>query len=504
MIEQGTESQIPAQNQDRPSHIVARNTAIMLARQAANWIIALVLVLLIPRYLGDVGLGQLQFAQSFAALVSVGVGLGMGKMLTREIARSRADAQALLHTAFTVRVVASVIATGVVVVIVWLSGIRGESAAIVYVATAALLLRGVGRVGVSLLHGKEDMTKVAIADTIGRLTAAGIGIAVLVSGQGALAYAIALLIGTALDSVLVFIFANREMPIRLGFSKLQTKRLLTGAMPFAVTAGILTLYDQADTIMIRAFSGEAVLGWHSAAMRLVGSTEIIPAAIATALMPTLARTHVSDRLAATSLGTRAVAISAALLVPIAFVLGANSELIMDILPIPDVFENSSPVLTWLAVGIPVTAMLSIAGAVAAGSDRQKVFMIVMASGLIVNIALNAVMIPLFENESDNGGIGAAIATLISEVMILFIVFRVLSNEAFGRKGLMNIGFVAISAGVMLLAAWGGNEIGMHWSLWNLAALSVYTALIPLFRVVTVKDITMMLSVLKMRRRNRAA
>lgn len=476
----------------------------MIARQIANWLIALVLVLLIPRYLGDVGLGQLQFGQSFAALVSIGVGLGMGQMLTREIARNRDDAQALLNTAFTVRLVSVPIALVAVFIVVWASGIRGESAAVVYAATASMLLLSVGRIGVSVLRGKEDVSKIALADLVARVISAGLGVAVLLSGQGALEFVLTVLVGSAINGTLVFIFANREIPIRPRYSNYQAKRLFTGAMPFALTAGILTLYDQADTIMLRAISGEAVLGWHAAAMRLVGATEVVPAAIAAALMPTLARTHISDRMAAGTLGKRAVAISAALLVPVAFVLAANSDRIIDILPIPDVFDNSSPVLLWLAIGIPVTAMLSIAGAVAAGSDRQKIFLVVMTSGLLVNIALNAVLIPVFENSENNGGIGAAIATLASEVMILLIVFRVLATEAFGRTGLLNIGFVAVATGAMLLISWGGNEADIHWALWNAAALAGYTALILLLRVVTFGDIGVMIDVIRRRRGTTAA
>ncbi len=494
----------PTHPREPASTIVARNTAIMIARQIANWLIALVLVLLIPRYLGDVGLGQLQFGQSFAALVSIGVGLGMGQMLTREIARSKDDAQALLNTAFTVRLASIPLALVIVFVVVWASGIRGESAAIVYASTASMLLLSVGRIGVSVLRGKEDVSKIALADLIARVIAAGLGVAVLLTGQGALEFALTILVGSAINGVLVFIFANREMPIRPRYSNDQVRRLFTGAMPFALTAGILTLYDQADTIMIRVFSGEAVLGWHSAAMRLVGATEIIPAAIAGALMPTLARTHISDHVAASSLGKRTVAITAALLVPVAFVLGANSERIIDLLPIPDVFDNSSPVLTWLAVGIPVTAMLSIAGAVSAGSDRQKIFMVVMASGLLANIALNAILIPLYENSENNGGIGAAIATLISEVMILFIVFRVLSTEAFGRTGLLNIGYVALATGLMLLIALGGTEASIHWAIWNAVALVAYTALILLLRVVTFGDIAVVVDVILRRKRESTA
>jgi O-antigen/teichoic acid export membrane protein len=485
--------------EERPSRIVARNSAIMLTRQVANWLIATILVLLVPRYLGDAGLGQLQFGQSFASLVSIGVGLGMGQMLTREIARKKEDAQALFHTAFTVRLVSAGIAIAVVVIAVSVSGIRGESAAVIYAATASMLLLSTGRMGVSILYGREDMTKVAIADTVSRIIAAILGIIVLLNGNGAFEYAITILIGSAIHSAIIFISANREMPIRPGFSTYQAKRLLTGAMPFAITGGILTLYNQADTIMVRTFAGEAVLGWHAAAMRLIGATEIVPAAIATALLPTLSRTFVSDRAGSESLSKRTVAIATALLVPVAFVLASNAARILDILPIPDVFSNSAPVLVVLAISIPVTAMLTITGAIATGSNRQKMFMVTMATGLSTNIALNAVLIPYYQDHMGNGGTGAAVATLTSEIVILLIMFRVLASEAFGKTGLLGLSKVAVATTAMSLLAWAGSASGLHWSLWNVAALVVYVVLVAAFRIITRSDINVVIESIRRRR-----
>ena len=488
MINPDAETMSREPGDEQPSRIVARNSTIMLTRQLANWLIATALVLLVPRYLGDVGLGQLQFGQSFASLISIGVGLGMGSMLTREIARKREDAQALFHTAFTVRLVSVAVAIVVVIVAVWLSGIRGEAATVVYAATASMLVLSTGRMGVSILYGKEDMTRVAIADTVSRVIAAILGVIVLLNGQGAFAYAITILIGSVIHAAIIFVSANREMPIRPGFSSYQARRLLTGAMPFAITGGILTLYNQADTMMIRTFAGEAVLGWHSAAMRLIGATEIVPAAIATALVPTLSRTFVSDRAGSESLAKGTVAISTALLVPVAFVLAANAERIMDILPIPDVFSNSAPVLVVLAISIPVTASLTITGAIATGSNRQKIFMVTMAIGLSLNVVLNAVLIPYYQDNMGNGGTGAAIATLASEIVILFMMFRVLAREAFGRTGLLSLATVGASAAAMSLVAWAGAEASIHWVLWNSAALAVYGLMIVGLRVVTLSDV----------------
>lgn len=504
MIEQDASIPGPLIEPDRPSRIVARNTSVLLLRQVANWLIVAVLVLLVPRYLGDVGLGQLQFGQSFAALVSIGVGLGMSQMLTREIARDRQDAAALISTAMTVRLVSSVIAIGVVAIVSWLSNIRGEAAAVVYLSTGAVLLMGLGRVGVSVLHGKEEMSRVAMADAISRLIAAGIGVAVLLSGRGVVEYAATVMVGAAIYSTIVLIFSFRELPVLPGFSRVQAKRLLTGSMPFAITAGILTLYGQADSIMIRAFSGEAVLGWYSAALRLVGATEILPAVIATALLPTLARTHLSDRPAAASLGRRAVAVAAALVVPVAFVLAANAYRLVDFLPIPEVFENASPVLVVLAISIPVTATLTIVGAIAAGSDRQKIFMTAIGTGLLLNLALNAILIPMYQRNEGNGGTGAAVATLISEVVILVIVARVMSAEAFGRDALLSLGRVTVAAGAMVSVAWLGNEANIHWSLWNVAALAIYAALIPLLKVITRSDVELIWESVKRRRKRPVA
>jgi O-antigen/teichoic acid export membrane protein len=470
------------------SRTILRNTSIILTRRAANWLINLVLLLMVPRYLGDVGLGQLQFGQSFATSFSIALGFGMIQLLTRQIARRDKEAEAMLATAFTIRSVAAIVIMAVIAITVELSDIEGDARLVVYAASATMIILSMAGLARGTLVGLEDLRGPAFADTGSKLIAAIVGVIVLVTNHGVVGYSLVLVLGAAIHTGILMVLASRSFPIRIGFSKRHAKLLLIGGLPFALMSAVITLYSQVDSLMLRSISGEATVGWYAAAMRVIGMTEVFAAAIATSIVPTLARTHTTDREQGARLATRAIAGSAALLTPLAFVLAANSLRIIQALPIPPEFDNSAPILRILAISVPVTALLTVTGAIASSTDRQKAWAAALAFGLAVNIGFNAWMIPRFEDSSGNGGTGAALATLISEAVIMVIAFRFMAHEGVSVKTGINLLKVGAAAAVMAGIAWGGEWLGVHWIAWNIVALAVYGAAMFALGIVTKRDV----------------
>jgi O-antigen/teichoic acid export membrane protein len=223
-------------------------------------------------------------------------------------------------------------------------------------------------------------------------------------------------------------------------------------------------------------------------MRIAGAAEVLPTAIATALLPTLARTHVAGGGTGSRMSRKALSLVAAMLVPVAFLLAANSDFIMGVLPVPEEFENSAPLLRILAISIPLTALLTVTGAIAAGADRQKTWAALLVAGLGVNVVFNFLMIPLFDERYGNGATGAAVATLISEFVIIVIAFKVMGRQALSGNAAADLAKVALAAGAMTGVALLGDYAGLHFALWNMMALAVYAGLVLGLRVVTRNDI----------------
>ena len=90
----------PKQKND--SEIIVRNSVILMGRRLLLWVFTGILALVLPRYLGDVGLGQLAFAESFAALFTTVMSLGMNHYIIKEVARDLEGAEYPAHREFGV------------------------------------------------------------------------------------------------------------------------------------------------------------------------------------------------------------------------------------------------------------------------------------------------------------------------------------------------------------------------------------------------------------------
>ncbi|NQE45474.1 hypothetical protein C5S31_05580 [ANME-1 cluster archaeon GoMg2] len=79
-------------NENRPTNLETKNTAVLFAAQVGVAIISLVLSLFIARKSGAVVFGKYSFALAFTAVFTVYSDLGYNTLLIREIARYKTQA----------------------------------------------------------------------------------------------------------------------------------------------------------------------------------------------------------------------------------------------------------------------------------------------------------------------------------------------------------------------------------------------------------------------------
>ena len=104
---------------ERPTRSVGRNIAALMASQSVTWVLATVVLWLIPHYLDADSLGQLRIANSFWEIGAVIASFGTATLLTVEVARNRPAVSDLvrrvLHLRFALFVVVTPIILGALV-----------------------------------------------------------------------------------------------------------------------------------------------------------------------------------------------------------------------------------------------------------------------------------------------------------------------------------------------------------------------------------------------------
>ncbi|MCI0440610.1 MAG: oligosaccharide flippase family protein, partial [Chloroflexi bacterium] len=253
------------QEQARDSRLIISNSLILIGRRAVLMVFSVVMVLFLPRYLGDEGLGQFAFAQSVGMLFMTVLTLGLGKFLTKEIARNHALIRSHLGTAIGIKVVTALVTVLIIVGVVNLTGYSENADRVLYIAAATAIALSFAMFMGDVLYGLEEMSWPAVAEVGSRLLVIAIGIPVLVMGMGVVAYSLVIFLSALVYFGLNLAYLARRFSVRLSFDPAKIRFLVVGGLPFILMGFLLDIYNQTDTIVLRVFTSDAVVGWYAAA-----------------------------------------------------------------------------------------------------------------------------------------------------------------------------------------------------------------------------------------------
>ncbi|MCH7624775.1 MAG: flippase [Chloroflexi bacterium] len=436
------------QRASRDTQILVNNGMILLSRRLLLWVFSGVLVLFLPKYLGDQGLGQLAFAQSVAGLFTTFLALGLSEFLIKEFARNNALIRSHLTSAIGLRVIMSLAVVGAVLVLARLTDFSTDATNIIFLATGAAIALSFMRLMVAVLHGLEEMRFPAVSEVISRFLVVAIGVPILVQGMGVVAYG-GVLVGAAIVNFGInAAYVRRRFPVGMSLNVKKIKFLLVGGMPFLFMGFLLDIYNQTDTIVLRIFTDEAVVGWYAAANNIYKTIDMLPLALTAAILPTLSRVYAQGADASVAIAKKSIAIGALGIVPLSIGISLFSNEIITTLPYPDSFQHTVPLLTILALTIPITAFLVILGTIAVAVDRQKAWAIALFATVLMNVVLNIFAAPYFQENYGNGGIGVALTTLATEIFMVAYGVFLMPKGVIDRAMGVTLIKVAISAGAM--------------------------------------------------------
>lgn len=408
---------IPAEPADRaPSSSIVRNAVALGLSRPFTWISAIGLAILLPRYLGDVNLGKINFAFAFADWCGLVVSLGITSYLTKEVARRGAEARALVLNALILRTAISLAVGGVAAIVATLLDFDPLTRQLAYLLTAHMLLMVISGVLVGGLQGLQRLRIVAVIDATSKLLLLGLVALLLWRGDGAVGVAIAYLLADVF-LIVAYVSALRRLGGLGGRIEVRTWAVLVmGGLPFLVWEAALLTYARVDVLLLAAFTHDAVLGWYHAAYRIISIPLFAPAVLMTAIFPALSAAKDSTGFA--DIVRRGVRAAVFVTVPMAFGLLVLADRLVDFLGYPAEFRNSVLPIMCLAPSLPLVAANMIVGSALAAKDRQRQWAIAGVGAALLNPSLNLLAIPYTHAQFGNGAIGAAAVTSLTEVFLL--------------------------------------------------------------------------------------
>jgi O-antigen/teichoic acid export membrane protein len=400
---------------------IVRSFASLAGGEAVARGLAFVAALVVARRLGPSMYGIIGVASGILLYLNQIADAGIELSGVPAVARTRDGLQKLVSSTLTVRVVIALSLT-ILVVAAGLTVFPQPDGAVLALYALGLLFVATGTRWVFV--GLQRTTWVAVARVAGELTALVI-VLVAVRGAGDIGMVpIAALFG-ALVAAVGMLAALRGLGIRpIVRIDWATSQPLFARGPYLVGFTLLGLVlFNADLIYLRFISGEAEAGYYAAAYTFIAFAANLSVAWAHSVMPTLARFERADE------GRNHVYQTAMLLAyTVSLPVAVGGMLIA--LPLIQVlfgqdYASAAAVLAWLLPAVPVAAIREIAvtGLIGTpGGERQLIRL--NASCVAFNLIILIPIVPAY------GMIGAAVVTVLTEILRLILAFRYASRAAF--------------------------------------------------------------------------
>lgn len=410
-----------------------------LRRYAANatWLMAARAVLLasgiavgalVARYLGPERLGMLRYAGSLSALVAPIAGLGLRKIVTRELVPADALQGTILGTSLVLQLVAGIVSLAAVVTISWLLGDSTFIIVLVVVIGLMHLLKA-GYVFEDRFNARVEGKYVALTSLAGTMSGHACRLLLIFTAQSLLLFAIVIPF-EALVTVAAMIFVYcRHSGRKLYFNHQRARQMLADAWPLLLSGLSVAVYMQMDQVMIKHMMTNEAVGSYAVAVRMVTATYFIPTIITTSIFPAVVKSrdahpevYRNRMLRLYGLMSR---VSLMLAIPLSFL---AMPLILTLFG--SAYAPAVSVLQIYAWSIPATCLGLANGQQLIAENLTRTAFARTIVGAIVNVALNVILIPIW------GINGAAIATLISYTLATLTVLVVRDTRNQGKMMLL--------------------------------------------------------------------
>ena len=468
-----------------PIGSIIRNSVVLMVARVVSAAMGLTLLALLPRLLGDAGYGQLHLALSLVLMFGVTIDLGLTQVLVRAVAREHALARVYTRRGVTVTLGLGAVLYVGSLGLVRLVGYPARTDLLVAILGIGMLLDGMAQILSGLYQAHERMHIPALARIVGHLVTFGLLLPRLWEATPTDTATVAgVLVTSSLVQLLIHAAGLRWLDgLRVARpADLSWWALLAAGVPFLLWQSLGVFYFRIDVVLLGLMTPPAVLGWYGAVARMMDGLTFMAETLSLTSYPVLARLWSSSRREFERTAQRVLTIVLLIAMPLVVALVTLAPYVVDIL-FTSAFRNSVPILRIHAFTLGLLYLNFLLARILMAIGRERAWLGIAVMGCVLNPALNWVAIGFTQARYGNGGIGAALATLVMEMCIATCALRLVPRGALGwafagvTLRLLMAG--AATAAVIVL----GLALDAPWVLAGIAGAVAYMVLILYFGLV---------------------
>lgn len=391
-----------------------RNIEWLMGGKIINMILQFAVSLATARYLGPSNFGTINYVAAFVSFFSSIASLGLSVIVIKEIATNSQDSNEIIWTSIWMRFSASILSTVSIVALIFIT--NKDDPLIVQIAvleSLSIIFSSFDTINY-YFQAKLRSKCSSIAGVFAYIGMSIYRIYLLAINANMVWFALATSMDMIFLTVFLMIFYVRIEGFKPEFKPHIGKRLLKQSYHYMIAGLITIFYAQVDRVMLGNMLDKASVGYYSATLTISQLWSIIPTALIQSLSPILYNAAKEDR----NLYLRRLRQSYAVI----FWLNAAYSVFVCLFAHWIILllygqnylagTNALRIVVWY-YGLSVISTLN--QIYLANDGKNKYVNIFCLVGLITDVVLNLVLIPVMEIN------GAAIATLITHIVIQVVM-----------------------------------------------------------------------------------
>lgn len=208
--------------------------------------------------------------------------------------------------------------------------------------------------------------------------------------------------------------------------------MIKGCYIFGISSTLYIIYYRSDSLMLNSMSGYVQVGLYEAAYKVFNIMLTSMAVLDNIIMPTFFRLYKENKKLLNDYYNKITKYVVILGSAISIGIFAISNDIINILYGKKDFSDSGIILAILSIGLMFRFLTTVRGFIITVSDSMVIKVKLQATFAIVNIILNLILIKYY------GAIGAAITTLITEILMCISYGIIAKKKLFKVNNLLEI------------------------------------------------------------------
>lgn len=423
--------------------IIAKNTLVVTLGSVILKAINFLFNVYVIRRLGDDRFGQYSVVLAFVGIYQIFAELGISQFAMRESAKNRERAEPLFWNLVVLRLILAAIAMAAMPLLAASFGYNPQLVLGVFLFACSFLVSAVMAPIQGVITAYERFDVVTAQNVLSQIVFVVMGGAFLLSGMGFIWLIVASIFSLVPATVMGIWFVRRNGMIKMNV-RLEPSTwfgLIKSGLPFGVISLMLSIAFKIDTIILKGYTSDEVVGWYNAAYNLVFSLMFLTAGFKDAIVPSLTRTYVTDPQQVERWYYRTNKVMIILSLPIAVGGMIVARPLIELL-YTQAYAPSGLALAILIWDVPFLMYASFCGNISTIIVAERKAARVYAINAVLNILMNLYAIPRY------GLIGAAITTvltdLIGSIQFYFMLRHYFAMPEIGTAALKTV----LAAGIM--------------------------------------------------------